>query len=281
MLTLINRDIPDRLRIIPSPPERLFVEGNLTGLLSGPCIAIVGSRKVSAYGRQITQQLARSLAEQGVVIVSGLAFGVDSIAHRAALEAGGRTIAVLPSPLAAVYPVSHRDLAKQIITHDGALVSEYPIGTAILATNFIGRNRLISGLSDATLITEAALKSGSLHTARFTLEQGKDVLAVPGPITSGTSVGTNNLIKAGATPITEVADIFHAMKWQPTALKKPKVRGDTPEEQVILDLLAQGISDGVALAEQSGLDVRQFNQSLTMLEITGKIHSGGANSWTL
>jgi DNA processing protein len=136
-------------------------------------------------------------------------------------------------------------------------------------------------LADATLITEAALKSGSLHTARFTLEQGKDVLAVPGPITSETSVGTNNLIKAGATPITEVEDIFHTMKWQPSSLQKPKVCGDTPEEQAILDLIASGIGDGVALAEQSGLEARVFNQSLTMLEITGKIRAAGGNTWTL
>lgn len=281
MLTLRNSQIPSRLLRLAQPPAQLYVDGELAPLLGRPCVGIVGSRKVSAYGRAVTERFARELAAQGIVIVSGLALGVDSIAHQAALDAGGLTIAVLPSSVNEVYPSSHRVLAKQIVNREGALVSEYVDGTPAFKENFIARNRIIAGLSNALVVTEAALKSGSLHTARFALEQGKDVLAVPGPITSETSVGTNNLIKAGATPITEVADIFYAMKLQPTALQKPRVRGDTPEEQIILDLITGGLNDGVALAVQSELDARIFNQSLTMLEIAGKIRSGGANTWTL
>lgn len=280
MLTLTDSDIPLRLLQIPTAPKALYVDGPLSELLEKPCVAIVGSRKLTPYGRQTTQELARGLAAAGVVIVSGLAFGVDSIAHKAALEAGGMTIAVLPSPLESVYPVSHRVLAREILERGGALVSEYPAGTAIMAHNFIGRNRLISGLAEATLITEAALKSGSLHTARFALEQGKDVLAVPGPITSPTSVGTNNLIKTGATPVTELADIFHVLHIESTE-RAATPTGDTAAEQTILDLLATGVTDGAELEAKAALDPQLFSQSLTMLEITSKIHSLGANRWSL
>src|SRR5207244_4380589 len=135
--------------------------------------------------------------------------GVDAVAHQAALDAGGLTIAVLPSPLEEIYPVSHRRLAMQILEKGGALISEFPEGTPAFRGNFIARNRLVSGLSDALLITEAAEKSGSLHTARFALEQGREVLAVPGNITSITSAGTNNLLKAGAAPVTSYEDVMY------------------------------------------------------------------------
>lgn len=197
-LTLEASDIPERLQQIASPPKRLFVMGTPLGeLLALPCVAIVGSRKVSSYGREVTTKLAYDLASRGVVIISGLALGVDGLAHKAALEAGGKTIAVLPSPLEKIYPSSHAQLAKQILDSGGTLVSEYALGTPFNLSTFIARNRLVSGLSNAVLITEAAEQSGSLHTARFALEQGRDVLAVPGSIFSETSRGTNNLLKVG------------------------------------------------------------------------------------
>lgn len=279
MLTLETIEIPDRLGLLPQPPVRLFTEGNLLELLDRPSVAIVGSRKVSPYGRQVTEQLARQLAERGIVIISGLALGVDSIAHTAAVSAGGATIAVLPSSIEEVYPASHRQLAKQIVDKGGALVSEYPAGSIMFNTNFISRNRLIAGLADITLIPEAALKSGSLHTARFTLELGKDVLAVPGNITSPTSVGTNNLIRAGATPILSFEDVLHAMKLP--LQRKRIVKGDTPAEQTIIDLLQSGLSDGHLLQAKSELTATIFNQSLTMLEINGKVRGLGGNQWVL
>jgi DNA processing protein len=280
MLTLTNSQLPGRLTAIASPPKVLYVDGDLNHVLQRPTIAIVGSRKVSAYGRDVTKRLARELAEQGLVIVSGLAFGVDSIAHQAALDAGGQTIAVLPSPLESIYPASHRQLAKHIVEQGGALVTEYPAGTESFKGNFVARNRIIAGLADATLVTEAALKSGSLHTARFALNAGRDVLAVPGNITSPTSEGTNNLIKHGATPVTSVDDVLFSLGIDRSATKAvPK--GSNEAEQTILNLLHTGVVDGAELQAKSGLTIEQFNQHLTMLEITGKIRSLGANQWSL
>ncbi len=280
MLTLTDSLLPDRLQAIDSPPKTLYVEGNLTEILQSPAVAIVGSRKVSPYGRDITKHLASELAAQGIVIISGLAFGVDAIAQQAALDAGGRVIAVLPTPIDRIYPASHRHLAKHIVEQGGALVSEYGPGSEVYKTNFVARNRIIAGLADATLLTEAALKSGSLHTARFALNAGRDVLAVPGNITSPTSEGTNNLIKHGATPVTSVEDILFSLGID-YASQKAHPKGDNEAEQAILDLLKGGVSDGTQLQIQSELDITTFNQTLSMLEIVGKIRNLGANQWSL
>jgi DNA processing protein len=280
MLTLKSRDLPTRIQHIAQPPSQLYVEGDLLSLLERPCVGIVGSRKLTNYGRQVTERLARELALQGVIVISGLALGVDSIAHQAALDGGGATIAVLPGSVEEVYPSSHRQLALDILAKGGAVVSEYPKGTATLRHNFIARNQIIAGLSDVLLVTEAALKSGSLHTARFALEQGKEVLAVPGNITSMTSEGTNNLIKAGAVPVTSVDDVLRALKLNPAAAKQT-VKGETEAEQLLIDLIRRGVSDGHELQLQSRLDIVLYNQSLTMLEIQGKIHPTGANHWSL
>ncbi len=274
--------IPERLRHIASPPKQLFVSGaDIATLLKRKSVAVVGSRKVTAYGRQVTTDLSGKLAEQGIVIISGLALGVDAIAHQAALDAGGLTIAVLPGPLETIYPRSHQRLAEQILASGGALVSEYPAGTAGFLGNFVARNRLVSGLADALLITEAAQKSGSLHTARFALEQGRDVLAVPGNITSPMSMGTNTLLKAGAAPATSHEDILHILGLHEHAGVKRAAHGRNPAEQAVLDLLLQGTSDGEELQLLSKLDIATFNQTLTMLEITGKVRALGANQWAL
>lgn len=280
-LTLSSNDFPDRLKTIHTPPKELFVTGeNLINLLQRPCVTIVGSRRVTTYGKAVTAKLAGDLARAGVVVISGLAIGVDGIAHKAALEAGGISIAVLPSGLDEIYPAHHHQLAMHIVKQGGALVSEYPEGTPAFKWNFVERNRIAAGLCDALLVTEAAQKSGTLHTARFALEQGKDVLAVPGNITSPTSAGTNNLIRTGATPITCTEDILHVLGIESFQTKlKPK--GDTPEQQVILDLLSTGEDDGGAMLALSRLEVTAYNQALTMLEITGKVRALGSNKWAL
>lgn len=281
-LTLDTGTIPETLAQMATPPKELFVAGTpLAELMNRPRVAIVGSRKVSAYGREVTTKLARDLAGRGVVIISGLALGVDALAHRAALEIGGTTVAVLPSPLEHVYPASHRQLAQQILDSGGTLVSEYPADTPFSKITFIARNRIVSGLAQALVITEAAEKSGSLHTARFALEQGRDVLAVPGSIFSPTSVGTNNLLKAGATPVTDYTDVLHILGIEELPQQQTLKIGANPAEQTILDLLAGGVRDGDILLAQSSLDTTEFNQTLTMLEITGKIRSLGAGQWTL
>lgn len=280
MLTLEKTDLPPRLAAVASPPACLYVEGRpLAEILQSPAVAIVGSRKVTPYGRDITRRFATKLAEQGIIIISGLAFGVDSIAHQATLDAGGVTIAVLPSPLKSIYPASHRQLARRIVEQGGALVTEYPAGTESFKGNFVARNRIIAGLSDAVLIPEAALKSGSLHTARFALNAGRDVLAVPGNITSPTSEGTNNLIKTGAIAVTDPEDVLLSLGVTPTTNRRAIASNDA--ERAILEVLRQGAHDGSELQALSGLSVETYNQTLTMLEITGKIRSLGANQWSL
>jgi len=281
-ITLSTSDVPNKLRNIPSPPKQLFILGSdVNELLKRPCITVVGSRKISTYGRTITAGLSGELAKAGLVIISGLALGVDSVAHQAALDAGGLTIAVLPSGLDTIYPSTHRDLARQILAQGGALISEYPEGTPALKRHFIERNRIASGLGDALLITEAAEKSGTLHTANFALEQGKPVLAVPGNITSPTSAGTNNLIKSGATPTTSAQDVFIALGLDFRAKKREAPRSSNPNEQILLDLLFSGTSDGAELLQKSNLGVSIFNQTLTMLEIRGHLCPLGNNQWSL
>lgn len=274
-----NPAFPAILLHISQPLKMLYVQSNnWHDLLSRPKVAIVGSRKATPYGRQVTAQFASGLAKAGIVIVSGLAIGIDSIAHRAALDAGGLTLAVLPAGLDTVYPASHYQLAQTILRQGGALLSEYPPGSTPYKGNFVARNRIVSGLSDTLLVTEAAEKSGTLHTVNFALEQGREVCAVPGNITSAGSRGTNNLIKTGAMPVTSVNDVLHIIgvssKQAPT-----KPTGSTPQEQLLLDLVYEGIQDGAALLATSQLDISQFNQALTMLEITGTVRALGNNQW--
>ncbi|HYH36366.1 MAG TPA: DNA-processing protein DprA [Candidatus Saccharimonadales bacterium] len=282
-LTLNTADFPEVLQHIPSPPRQLYVAGApLEELLKRPRVAIVGARKITPYGKQVTLRLAGELSSRGIVIVSGLALGVDATAHQATLEAGGQAIAVLPSPLEKIVPATNRPLARQILDQGGALVSEYGPDDDTYKQNFIARNRLVSGLADALLIPEAAEKSGSLHTARFALEQGKEVLAVPGNITLPSSVGTNNLLKQGyAALVTSYQDVLHDLGITDTQAGAPRIQGRNQHEQKLLDLLYDGVSDGFQLLAQSKLSVSEFNQSLTMLEISGKIYSLSANHWSI
>lgn len=249
--------------------------------MTRPRIGIVGSRKASPYGRAVTTTFAHELARRGAVIVSGLALGTDSIAHSGCLQAGGTTIAVLPSGLNDIYPRSHTVLARQIVEKGGALVTEYPSGSGPRREHFIARNRIIAALSEGLLIPEAAINSGSLHTARFALELGIPVMAVPGPITSPTSEGTNNLIKAGAVPVTCVEDIYAALNWVVPKAGEAVTHAATEPERLILELLRSGLSDGHELLQTTGLPAAQFNQALTMLELTGRIRPLGNNQWSI
>lgn len=270
---------PKRLRQIADPPKQLFVAGaELDGLLAAPCLAVVGSRAVTPYGQQVTQQLAGAAARAGITIISGLALGVDSLAHRAALEAGGRTIAVLPTGLGRIYPASHQRLAQQIIQQDGALVSEYADPVAPMKHQFIARNRLIAGLANRLLITEAAAGSGSLHTAQFALDDGKDVIIVPGDINRPSSAGANNLMLQGAEPILTVSQLLEKFQLKAVA-RRPK--STDPAQQKLLDLIGQGISQESQLLTKSQLPTSQFNQNLTMLEINGQIKPLGGGRWHL
>lgn len=268
---------PPLLSEIANPPKSLAVIGQLPE--DRPCVAIVGSRKFSRYGEMVTSRLAYDLAKAGIVIVSGLALGIDSIAHRSALEAGGTTIGVLACGLDQVYPSSNRTLAKRMIEAGGALVSEYPEGMPPLKQNFPARNRIIAGLSLATLVTEAAAHSGALITAGFALEADRLVMAVPGNINSLLSAGTNNLLKAGAIAVTEARDVLLALDLEVPTLKAKIAKPASKQEAVILELMANEIFDSEDLIAQSGFDTAQFNQVITLMEISGKVRNIGAGRW--
>lgn len=282
----INSFLPDDfsytqiISSIANIPKRLWLYGNLPPQRI-PTVAIVGTRKPTPYGREVTYRISYELARQGVVIVSGLALGVDGIAHQAALEAGGRAIAVLPTPLDSIHPRSHRELAERIVQSGGGLVSEYGPDDRVFKVNFLARNRIISALSDGVLITEAAARSGTLSTANFALEQGKSVMVVPGNITSPLSAGCNNLLRVGATPVTEAADVLHELGLEDTG---EQIRLPLPvnkEEDILLKLLAAGTQEGDLLHQKSGLTAATYSQTLSMLEIEGKIRSLGANRWAI
>ena len=208
VLVLDDGVYPPLLREIADPPITLYVRGEWEACLDAPCVGIVGSRRCSTYGQNVALMLGRDLASRGVTIVSGLARGIDAAAHRGALEAGGRTVAVLGTGIDEVYPRDHRKLAAEILERGGALVSQFPLGTPPVAENFPYRNRIISGLSLGVVLVEAAENSGSLITARLAMEQNREVFAVPGNVTSRNSFGTNYLIKgAGAKLVQHWQDI--------------------------------------------------------------------------
>lgn len=213
VLVLDDGTYPAMLREIPDPPITLYVRGQWAACLDAPCVAIVGSRGCSVYGRNVALALARELAGRGVTIVSGLARGIDAAAHRGALEAKGRTVAVLGTGIDEVYPRDHRKLAEEILEGGGALVSQFPLGTPPVPENFPYRNRIISGLSLGVVLVEAAENSGSLITARLAMEQNREVFAVPGNITSRNSFGTNYLIKGAGAKLVQ--------QWQDVAAELP------------------------------------------------------------
>lgn len=246
-----------------------------------PTVAVIGTRKPTAYGREVTERFAGELARRGIVIVSGLALGVDGIAHRAALAADGTTIAVLGNGLPQIYPSSHRALAQEIVDRGGAIISEYPEGAPALPHQFLERNRLVSGLADIVLITEAAARSGTMSTAAHALEQGKDVFVIPGNITSPMSSGCNNLLKQGAMPATDPGDILEVLLPATTNEQSTLALGQTPAEQSVIDLLQEGIRDGDELCQKSRLEPTIFSQTLTILELNDIIKPLGANQWTL
>ncbi len=277
---LLDQAIPQRLQTIRSAPKQLFYSGDFLALLEQPLLAIVGSRKMSTYGRQVTEKLAGEAAARGIVIISGLAIGVDACAHRAALEAKGHTIAVLPTSLDNIQPQMNVKLARQIIEQGGALVSEYEDGSPVHRTNFVARNRLVSGLADAVLITEATEQSGTMHTAAYARQQGRPLLAVPGAITSPLSAGPNTLLKAGAIPVTSIDDILASLGLD-REKQQLQIIAATEEEKAIIELLQSGVTDGHQLQKQSNMPADMFNQTLTMLELAGTIKSLGNNQWTI
>ena len=206
VISIFDRDYPELLKSIPDAPMVLYIKGKLDCLL-GLNIAVIGSRKASSYGLLTAERISRQLASLGVTIISGMARGIDSTAHRGALDAGGRTVAVLGSGVLNIYPPENASLAKKI-SNNGALISEFPLKRAPLRENFPRRNRIVSGLSKGVVVVEAAKRSGALITADLALDQGRDVFAIPGEVDSPTSYGTNYLIKQGAKLVDSAEDIL-------------------------------------------------------------------------
>lgn len=282
----INRITPDKheyLQIVSTiahKPKVLHYIGEIPEKRQ-LTVAIIGTRKPTAYGREVAHQLAYELAKQGVIIVSGLALGIDGIAHRGALEAGGMTLAVLGNSPDIVYPKNHKALADQIITQGGALLSEYEPPTEPRGFQFLERNRIVSGLSDAVIVVEAASRSGTLNTAAHALEQGRELFAVPGNITSPLSAGCNALIKQGAFPITSTKDVMNVIAPQLSLTQSRLPLGNTPLEAAIIKLIHAGIRDGDQLLQKTEASAIEFSQTLTLMEINGTIRALGANMWTL
>jgi len=275
-----NPSYPKLLNSLYQPPFLLYSKGLAsTEELS---LAVVGARKFSSYGRQVVEQLVGEVAKN-MTIVSGLALGIDALAHQAAINNGGRTIAVLGSGLdkQSIYPSSNRYLAEKIVASGGQLLSEFPPGTPPLKHHFPLRNRIISGLSRATLVIEAAIKSGSLITAYQALEQGREVFAVPGSIYSPLSEGTNQLIKQGATAITCGEDIIAALDLGDLSQyiekhAKTKTLPDlNPVEVAVLELLSREAKHIELIIAESKLSTSQISSTLTLLEIKGLAQNVG------
>ncbi len=277
ILTLDSELYPPLLREIAQPPQQLYVRGNIDLLQHSPLLAVVGSRKASAYGKQCITQLLPPVIAAGVPLVSGLAFGVDSLAHRVCVDEQAPTIAVLGSGIddPSIYPRSHMALAQQILHTNGALVSEYLPGTAAYKSNFPERNRIIAGLCQATLIIQAAKLSGSLITARFALESNRDVWAVPGNITDPLAQGTNYLISQGATPITSSTDILNLLGIASSTVEKSRVNLNT-EQLSLLRFLSDTPQHIDVLTIHTALPSEKIAAILVELELTEHVqHVGG------
>ncbi len=272
-----HEQYPRRLREIPDPPPLLFVKGQLLDRDEWS-LAIVGTRRPTPYGQQVTRMLAGDLAAAGLTIVSGLARGVDGIAHETTLEQGGRTIAVVASGLDRVYPPEHKPLAARILESGGAMLSEYPLGTRPDARFFPRRNRIIAGLTLGTLVTEAGEKSGTWHTVNSALDQGRDVYAVPGPITSEQSAGANNVIKQSHGQLVSSAqDILDELNLGPIE-RQAELAEQLPEDPVEAVLLEQIGQTPIHVDEVSRLiqqPVHETAAAMATLELKGLIQQVG------
>ena len=287
----LEADFTEVLESIAVKPKMLYFYGKMPEKRL-KSVAIVGTRKPTDYGREIAYDLAYKVAAKGAVVVSGLAFGIDSVAHRAALDAGGLTVAVLGTAIDQIYPAAHRGLAEEIIEKGGMVMSEVAPGVRFQWQNeakkcFLERNRLIAGLSDMVVIPEAAERSGSLNTAMHALDQGREIFAAPGDIARPMSRGCNRLIaKGGAMPYLGSEDVLGALFPAPRGRKGRKevqtaLMGDDETETAILRLIAGGMVDGEEILAASGLAVSEFGQQMTLLEVKGRVRALGANRWAL
>ena len=283
VLTWASEDYPRYLREIPAAPPVLYLAGELEEV-DRWAVAVVGTRRLTAYGRQVTRELVSGLVRHQVTIVSGLARGIDASAHRAAVEHSGRTLAVLGSGPDIIYPPENRDLARKILLESkGAILSEYALGTPPEAKNFPPRNRVISGLSLGTIVIEAGERSGALITADFALDQNREVFAVPGNINSRASKGTNWLIQQGAKLVTCVEDVLEELNLTmvPQQAAAQTFLPESAEEAALLEHLSPQPSHVDELSRASGLPSAEVSSTLAMMELKGVVQQVGGMKYVL
>jgi DNA processing protein len=269
VLRRADSSFPPLLRELHDPPRQLYFRGGPAAVLHEPAVAIVGARSCSSYGAQVARTLARELSAAGVVVVSGLARGIDGEAHRGALEGGGKTVAVLGCGIDRDYPQRHAELASRIEA-SGAIVSEYPPGTEPAPWRFPARNRIVAGLSLATVVVEARSRSGALITADFALDLGREVFAVPGEITAGLAAGSNDLLRQGAAPLLAAKDILDVLGLEPKPRALPEISTAAKE---ILGLLADEAREADGLTRASGRTSAEVGAALVELELAGLVAS--------
>ena len=282
LLTWEMPDYPNYLREIPMPPPLLYLKGDLLEQ-DRWAVAVVGTRRLTSYGRQVTRDLVAGLVQNNITVVSGLARGIDAIAHKTAVELGGRTLAVLGSGLDAIYPADNRALAQEITQGHGAIISEYGLGIQPEAKNFPPRNRIISGLSLGVIIVEAGERSGALITTNFALEQNRDVFAVPGNINSPASQGPNRLIQEGAKLVTRVEDVLEELNLHMVA-ERTAVQLVLPETAEEIALYTQLSTQPVHIDELSrstGLPSALVSSTLTLMELKGMVQQVGGMNYVL
>jgi DNA processing protein len=281
ILTWDDTDYPPNLRQIFNAPPVLYVRGSLE-TRDEWAVAVVGTRRASVYGKEAARMIATGLARAGVTVVSGLARGIDTIAHRAALEAGGRTLAVLGSGLDIIYPYENKQLADQVVDR-GALVSEYALGTRPEARNFPPRNRIISGLTLGTVVVEAGRSSGALITADFAAEQGRDVFSVPGTIFARGSQGTNNLIQQGAKVVCDISDVLEELNLTMIS-EQAQARAIIPDNETEAALLEHLSAEPVhvdALGRAVDLPIAEVTSTLALMELKGQVRQVGGMNYVL
>lgn len=280
-ISIKSKKYPESVRHVVEPPDILFVRGELLPE-DKTAVAIVGSRKCTAYGKQVAYDLAFALAKAGITVVSGMALGIDGEAHKGALDGGGRTIAVLGTGVddASIYPQTHMALAKRILAQ-GVIVSEFATGTPALPHHFPRRNRIIAGLTLGTIVVEADMRSGSLITARWALEQGKEVFAVPGPLYSRASAGAHALIQQGAKLITCVEDVLNELNIVPAAAQNGSNEQVTEEEKMILGVVEKGPAETDAIIAALDLPSHTVLSLLAMLELKQNVANIGNNTYVI
>lgn len=269
-------DYPVNLRQAPVAPPVLYVQGALEEA-DQVAVAVVGTRQASAYGREVARGLATELAANGITVVSGLALGIDATAHQAALDGGGRTIAVLGSGVDQIYPARNRKIATAMLAQ-GAVISEYPLGTRPEASNFPPRNRIISGLSLAVVVVEAGQRSGALITARFAAEQGRDVFAVPGSILQPSSAGCNALIQDGAQPLLSINDLLDSLQLERIAVQREarKAIPADPTEERLLEKLSSDPRHLDEIVRDTAMPAAQVSSLLALMELKGLVRQVSA-----